>query len=70
MTAKDVTIEDKAAIPGVKEQLDIYAATLGAGILMSLSADATRARCSPESVGAHPEGELFACIEAPTVALP
>jgi len=30
MTAKDVTIEDKAAIQGVKEQLDIYAATLAA----------------------------------------
>jgi hypothetical protein len=37
VTAKDVTIEDKAAIQGVKEQLDIYAATLGrSAYLMSI----------------------------------
>ncbi|MDO8433097.1 MAG: hypothetical protein Q7S58_11875 [Candidatus Binatus sp.] len=53
VSAKDVTIEDKAAIQGVKEQLDIYAATLGrSAYLMSLKCgcDAS-AVLTAESVG-------------------
>ena len=51
--ANDVTIEDKAAVKGVKEQLDIYAGTLGRSAwLMSLKCgcDAS-AVLTGESVG-------------------
>jgi hypothetical protein len=73
LTAKDVTIEDKAAIAGVKEQLDIYATTLGrSAYLMSLKCgcDASAVLTAESVGGAIMKASCSPSSKRPRVGLP
>jgi len=71
--AKDVTIEDKAAVQGVKEQLDIYASTLGRSAwLMSLKCgcDASAVLTGESVGGAILKANYSPTLKRPQVGLP